>query len=188
MEHALNVERSASPITDSSRSDKSEDYCVENLRSNMELKIFRECENAKLPTRGTEYAAGLDLYCSKDTVLPPWTDDVSKNGGGLQPVRVSTGIRIELPVGTYGRLTGRSGATMRKMFVLAGVIDSDYRGPIEAMVVNLSAQEIVIRAGERIAQLLVEKYVFTDIVEVASFVDLNQTVRGEKGFGSTGYA
>lgn len=166
---------------------KKVEHCDENLRSDSELKIFRVCENAKLPTRGTYYAAGLDLYCSKDTVLPPWTNNVSRNGGGFQPVRVSTGLRIELPVGTYGRITGRSGATMRKMFVLAGVIDSDYRGTIDAMMVNLSAQEVVIRAGERIAQLVVEKYLYTDIVEVTSADDLKPTKRGESGFGSTGY-
>lgn len=92
-------------------------------------------------------------------------------------------LSFELPPGTYGRLTGRSSTTMRGILVLDGVIDADYRGSVDVMVINFNEEEITVQQGERIAQLIVEKIELPTLEEVKSLTD---TDRAEGGFGSTG--
>ena len=137
------------------------------------LKIKKLNPKAFVPTKGSEQAAGYDLYSIEETVVP-------RGGKAL----VSTGISMAIPIGNYGRVAPRSGLACKNFIdVGAGVIDSDYRGEVKVLLFNFSDLEFKVSPGDRIAQLIIEKYTRTDIEEVE---DLDATVRGEGGFGSTG--
>lgn len=128
---------------------------------------------AKLPTRGSARAAGLDL-CSVERLTIP--------SGGRAAVR--TGLAVAIPVGFYGRVAPRSGLAVRQgVDVLAGVIDSDYRGEILCALVNLGEEPFEVEPGARVAQLVVEAIALPR-AEWAE--DLDETERGAGGFGSTG--
>lgn len=133
--------------------------------------------DAKLPTYGTEYAAGADLYACLDepmTIAPG------------QTVLVPTGLAMEIPEGFAGLVYARSGLATRQGLAPAnkvGVIDSDYRGELFICIFNHSDMPRVITHGERIAQMILTPYLtglFTE-TDCLSFTD-----RGERGFGSTG--
>ncbi|RUS12687.1 Deoxyuridine 5'-triphosphate nucleotidohydrolase [Jimgerdemannia flammicorona] len=137
------------------------------------LRVKRLSEHAKLPTRGSAHAAGYDLYSSADTVIPA-------QGKTIVPTDISIGI----PTGCYGRVAPRSGLAYK--FFLdtgAGVIDEDYRGPLGVIMFNFSKEDYQVKAGERIAQLILEQIFTPEVVEVDS---LEETERGAGGFGSTG--
>ncbi|PWN40699.1 dUTP diphosphatase [Ceraceosorus guamensis] len=128
---------------------------------------------AKLPTRGSAFAAGYDLYASQGSVL-------KARARGIVP----TGIRLAIPEGCYGRVAPRSGlASKHGIDVGAGVIDSDYRGLLGVLLFNLSEEDFTINEGDRIAQLVIERIATPEVEQVA---DLDATVRGAGGFGSTG--
>lgn len=128
---------------------------------------------AKLPHRATTDAAGADLYC-----VDPFT---------LQPGErraIATGVSIAIPRGCYGRIAPRSGwAAKHGIDTLAGVIDSDYRGEILVLLINLSSEPFTAAAGERIAQLIIERIALCDFVWADA---LEGSERGAGGFGSTG--
>ena len=129
-------------------------------------------EDAQAPTRGSDEAAGYDLYSyESETVVPK------------QIKLIDTGISIRVPEGTYGRIAPRSSVSKKGILINAGVIDRDYRGPVKVMVHNLSNNDYVIKKNDRIAQLILEK-IKTPPVELVE--ELDDTVRGEGGFGSTG--
>ncbi len=128
---------------------------------------------AKLPSRGSARAAGLDLCAVERVTLAP---------GGRAAVR--TGLAVAIPEGFYGRVAPRSGLAVRHgIDVLAGVIDSDYRGEILCALVNHGAEAFEIEPGARVAQLVVEAIATPD---PAWADDLEETARGAGGFGSTG--
>ena len=136
------------------------------------IRIMKDDEDAIVPTRGSRYAAGLDLYSIEDKVVPV----------GQQRI-VSTGIRMALPPGTYGRIAPKSGlAANWSIHINAGVVDEDYRGVVKVLIHNLGRNVVNINKGEQIAQLIVEKIMKPDIKHVRS---LDVTDRGEGGFGST---
>lgn len=143
----------------------------------MEINIKLLNENAKVPTRGSEYAAGYDLYAAT-------TKDI-----GIAPhktVKVGTGISVELPNGTFGAIFARSGLATKKGLRPAncvGVCDSDYRGEYIVAIHNDTDEMMTIAAGERIAQLIVMPFV---AVEFNTVEELTETQRGDGGFGSTG--
>lgn len=128
---------------------------------------------AKLPARGSAEAAGLDLFSIEEVTLA---------AGARAMVR--TGLSVAIPRGFYGRVAPRSGLAVRAgLDVLAGVIDSDYRGEIMCALVNHGREELTLEAGQRVAQLIVEAI----ITPAPAWADaLDQTARGEGGFGSTG--
>lgn len=129
--------------------------------------------DAIIPTRGSKDAAGLDLYSIDYITIP---------AGGR--VLVPTGISISIPRNTYFRIAPRSGLAYKSgVDVLAGVIDSDYRGEIKVLLVNLSKELFSIAKGDRIAQGILELIQIPDVIEVES---LDDTDRGAGGFGSTG--
>lgn len=129
---------------------------------------------AKVPTRGSDLAAGYDLYSSGSAVI-------AARGRGVVP----TGIKIAIPEGTYGRVAPRSGLAVKKgIDTGAGVIDADYRGEVGVVLFNNSDEDFVIKEGDRIAQLIVEK-IWTGEIDVVDSLD--DTVRGSGGFGSTGH-
>jgi dUTP pyrophosphatase len=128
---------------------------------------------ARLPSRGSERAAGLDLCAIERVTLAP---------GGRAAVR--TGLAVAIPTGFYGRVAPRSGLAVRHgIDVLAGVIDSDYRGEILCAIVNHGSEPFEIEPGARVAQLVVEAIATP---EPAWADDLEETERGAGGFGSTG--
>lgn len=101
------------------------------------------------------------------------------------PVRVPLGIAVHLPPNTYGRLTGRSSTSLRGLFVIEGIIDADYRGRVDAMVHNFSDAPVLLKAGERFAQLIITPCINCNISQVEH---LSLSARGTGGFGSTGHA
>ncbi len=128
---------------------------------------------AKLPARGSRFAAGLDLSS---------IDDQTIHAHGRAIVR--TGLAVAVPHGFYGRIAPRSGlATKHGLDVLAGVIDSDYRGEILCALINHGDEPVEIAAGMRVAQLLIEAIATPD---PCWSEDMSETTRGEGGFGSTG--
>jgi len=129
-------------------------------------------KDAIKPSRGSDEAAGYDLYVYESGLLMP-------NETRL----FDTGISIRVPEGTYGRIAPRSSVSKRSILVNAGVIDRDYTGPVKVMLHNLSNDNFVIEKGNRIAQLILEK-ISTPEVELVD--ELDDTERGDGGFGSTG--
>ena len=128
---------------------------------------------ARSPTRGSAASAGLDLYAAESVSVPP-----------SGRVCVKTDIAMEIPFGYYGRIAARSGlALARGVAVGGGVVDSDYRGNIGVILFNLGEQAFEIAAGDRIAQLIIEKIVSLSPVCVQ---ELASSDRGVGGFGSTG--
>ena len=137
------------------------------------LEFMKLHPAAKLPTRGSRFAAGLDLYSIEAVRIP-----------AHGRVAVRTGLSVAIPHGFYGRVAPRSGLAVKHgLDVLAGVIDSDYRGEIMCALVNHGEESIEIEAGMRVAQLLIEAIATPEPVWSE---DLSQTERGEGGFGSTG--
>ena len=139
------------------------------------MKIYLLNENATAPTRGSDGAAGLDFYASEDIII-------LKNGKGL----ISTGIALEIPKGYYGRLAPRSGLSWKKhTIVSAGVIDEDYRGEIKVVLFNHADEHLSIKKGDRVAQLIIEKYYKFPMHIIHGEAEMNSN-RGTKGFGSSG--
>lgn len=129
--------------------------------------------NARAPSRQTSGAAGYDVFSSHDVVVP-----------SCGRMRVDTGVAIALPEGTYGRLAPRSSlAYYGGIDIGGGVIDYDYRGEISIIVFNHSGLPFEVKKGDRIAQLIIERIATPPVVIVDT---LDETKRGEGGFGSTG--
>ena len=142
------------------------------------IRVKRLTESAKLPTRGSVDAIGLDLYADlsghryKQTVP-----------AGQRAV-IECGISIAFPQGYYGRIAPRSGLALKKgIMVMAGVIDVDYRGPIKVLLFNTTSDVFFVDGGDRIAQLIMER---ADMLSVVEVDDLDATIRGGDGFGSSG--
>ncbi|MBM3293737.1 MAG: dUTP diphosphatase [Candidatus Aminicenantes bacterium] len=138
----------------------------------MELKVKRISPQAKLPTSGHPGDAGLDLYSAVDQVLGP---------GEVRAV--PTGIKVAVPAGHAGLIWDKSGISLKGVHRLAGVVDAGYRGEVRVVLVNLGGMPFEIKAGMKIAQMLVQPVGEVSVVETA---DLDETNRGEGGFGSTG--
>lgn len=137
------------------------------------LMIRKLSAHATLPTRGSPGAAGLDLYAAHAATVP-----------ARGHVLVRTDLCVMLPENTYGRVAARSGLALRHgLLVGAGVIDEDYRGNVGVLLFNHSDVDVELQAGERVAQLIVEKILRCDVVEAG---EPDDTARGERGFGSTG--
>lgn len=141
------------------------------------VKVQRLTPTAKLPTRATAGAAGFDLYSDEDFMSIAGTRHV-----------ISTGLRIEVPEGYEAQVRARSGLA-RDGFIIAnapGTIDSDYRGEVKVLLVNLGCGDIKreFRRGDRIAQLVFQK--LPDIIIEEAPVEETSTARGAGGFGSTG--
>lgn len=132
---------------------------------------------AHLPTRGSEYAAGYDLYAATDYDI-----EIAPH----QTVKVDTGLSMAIPVGYFGAIFARSGLATKQGLRPAncvGVIDADYRGPIIVALHNDSDEHQIIPAKSRIAQIVIMPYLPVIWDPVA---ELDETERGNGGFGSTG--
>lgn len=141
------------------------------------VRFKKLSENAVVPSYGTAYSAGADLYSAmqEDVIIAPETTKFIK-----------TGIAIEIPEGLVGLIYARSGMACKKGLAPAnkvGVIDSDYRGEIIVALYNHSDSAVTVASGDRIAQLVLTPYIKADFEEAD---ELDDTVRGDGGFGSTG--
>lgn len=136
-----------------------------------QIKLLSEF--AVCPVRSTPGSAGYDLFSAEDSF-------VSSLGGQKL---IKTDIAISIPKKTYGRIAPRSGMAMKGIGVMAGVIDSDYRGPVGVILINHSMTPYIIKKGDRIAQLILEKI---ETPEISIVDELTDTKRQNGGFGSTG--
>ena len=144
------------------------------MAGNIDVIRFKQLDpRAVLPKRGSVLAAGLDVFGIEDMSIGP-----------NQRVMARTGIAVAIPPGFYGRVAPRSGlAAKNGLDVLAGVIDSDYRGEIVCILYNTGDETINLPAGSKICQLIIEQIITP---EAAWATDLDDTARGAGGFGSTG--
>lgn len=142
----------------------------------IDLKIKKLLENAVIPSYGSASAAGADLYSAEEEI-------VIKPG---ETKLVHTGLAMEIPEGYVGLIYARSGIATKRGLAPAnkvGVIDSDYRGEIMVSIYNHSSETQTIAAGERVAQIVITPYLTVNFVESE---ELDDTLRGSGGFGSTG--
>lgn len=143
----------------------------------MRVNIKKLNENAKMPTYGSEYAAGADLYaaiCEDAVILPGETK------------LIGTGLSIEVPEGYGAFIYARSGLASKRGLAPAnkvGVVDADYRGEVMVALHNHSSEAQTVCVGERIAQMVIAPFLKAEFCEVDS---LSDTERGNGGFGSTG--
>lgn len=143
----------------------------------MNMNIKKLNEKAIIPTYGTEFSAGADLYACID-------ESVSFEPGETKLIK--TGLAMEIPVGYAGLIYARSGLASKRGLAPAnkvGVVDSDYRGEVMVALHNQSNEIQSIEPNERIAQLVVAPFLKVEFNEVDN---LDETDRGEGGFGSTG--
>ena len=142
-----------------------------------DVRIKKLRENAVVPTYGSEFAAGADLYAAIEdavTIAPAETK------------LIPTGIAMEIPVGYAGFIYARSGLASKKGLAPAnkvGVVDADYRGEVMVALHNHGTAEQTIEMGERIAQMVIAPFITANFIESETLED---TVRGAGGFGSTG--
>lgn len=144
------------------------------MPSTLDQLCFKQLDaRAVLPGRGSALAAGLDVCSIEDLKLEP-----------KQRVMARTGLAVAIPPGFYGRIAPRSGlAAKNGLDVLAGVIDSDYRGEVCCLLYNTGDEVIDLPAGSKICQLIVEQIITPEATWVS---ELDETTRGAGGFGSTG--
>lgn len=137
------------------------------------VKVKRIHPAAKLPARGSNRSAGADLCCLEAFTLGPG-----------ERKSAPTGLIVEILPGWYGRVAPRSGLAARHgVDTLAGVVDSDFRGELLVLIVNTGDAPVTFDAGDRIAQLIIERAAVCDYFWAD---ELNETERGDAGFGSTG--
>jgi dUTP pyrophosphatase len=141
------------------------------------IKVVKAAQRIALPQYESDGASGMDIrsFLDADVTIPP-----------LGRAKIPTGLRLEIPSGYEAQVRPRSGLAFKSGITVLnspGTIDSDYRGDIEIILVNLGTQDVVIKDGERIAQLVIAP-VCQAVITVADTLD--ETKRGSGGFGSTG--
>jgi len=130
-------------------------------------------ESATIPTRATDTDAGYDLYADQQGIIRAGERSV-----------VGTSVAVAIPPGYYGRVAPRSGLAVKKgIDVLAGVVDSGYRGEVGVVLQNLSKEDFSYEKGDRVAQIIIEQCFSVGWVELD---ELEDSVRSDGGFGSTG--
>lgn len=145
--------------------------------SKIQVKIKKLRENAVIPTYGTEFSAGADLYAAleHDEKIAPGETKF-----------IPTGLAMKIPEGLGGFIYARSGLSCKQGLAPAnkvGVVDADYRGEIMVALYNHSKEEKIVSSGDRIAQIVFAPFYMGDFDQVDK---LDETVRGAGGFGSTG--
>ena len=150
---------------------------MENNKIEIKIEKVEGCEDLSLPISASKFSSGVDLVSavSADTVLKP---------GKIK--LISTGIKIMIPEGYEGQIRPRSGLALKHGITVLntpGTIDSDYRGIVKVILINLGEEDFNIQRGDRIAQLVIQKIFFPNFKIVET---LNKTKRGEGGFGHSG--
>jgi len=137
----------------------------------MNIKLLNA--KAKIPAKGSIEAAGYDLYSVENYTLKP---------GERHAFEI--GIAMSIPKGLYGRIAPRSGLALKYgIDVMAGCVDSDYLGEIKVILINLGQEDFTVNEGDKIAQIIMESHTKLQLNVVD---DLEATIRGTGGFGSTG--
>lgn len=147
------------------------------LSNTFMVNVKKLRDDAIIPTQGSKYAAGYDLYAAIDAPITIKSEET---------VKIGTGLAFELPEGFFAGLFARSGLATKKGLRPAnciGVVDCDYRGEVIVAIHNDSNRNTVIAPGDRIAQMILLPYQSMEFTEVN---DLNETDRGDGGFGSSG--
>lgn len=137
----------------------------------MKIKVKLE-PWAIMPTRAHEHDAGLDLYAAEDKIIP-----------GYESEKFNTGVHIAIPEGYVGDVKSKSGLMMQYDILTDGTVDSGYTGSIWVKLFNNSPLDYEVKTGQKIAQIVL-KAIITPELEVVD--ELEETPRGESGFGSTG--
>ncbi len=136
------------------------------------VKFVKMHGMVRTPSYATKYSAGMDLYADEYRIIPP----------GLSAA-IRTGIKVQVPQGTYGRIAGRSSISLQNLHVSGGVIDADYTGEIFIIMFNNNTvSDWVIERGRKIAQLILERICHPELKEVTHLL---KSERGTGGFGST---
>ncbi|XP_050990537.1 deoxyuridine 5'-triphosphate nucleotidohydrolase, mitochondrial isoform X1 [Labeo rohita] len=152
---------------------RSKSDAANGYEEQMVLKFAKLTENATTPSRGSNRAAGFDLYSAYDYSIGP-----------MDKALVKTDIQIAVPHGYYGRVAPRSGLAVKHFIdVGAGVVDEDYRGNLGVVLFNFNKEPFEVKKGDRIAQLICERICYPQLQELQT---LDDTERGAGGFGSTG--
>ncbi len=137
------------------------------------LKVKKLDKNAKLPVYAKEGDAACDLFALDNVEIKPG-----------ERVQVGTGIAVEFPEGYFGAIWDKSGLSHKHgLKTLGGVVDSGYRGEVMVGMINLSNEKYTIEAGHKVAQMILQKREYTNIVESDT---LSDSARGDSGFGSSG--
>lgn len=140
----------------------------------MQLKVKKISPGAKLPVYGHAGDAGMDLFAAEEVVL-----------GRGEVKAVPTGIKMAIPEGYVGLIWDKSGVSLQGVHRLAGVVDAGYRGEVKVVMVNLGKKPYVFKQGQKVAQMLIQPVITVEVVDVGQD-ELENTSRGEGGFGSTG--
>jgi dUTP pyrophosphatase len=138
----------------------------------MELRVKWIHPDANIPTYGHPGDAGMDLFAVVDRTLAPG-----------EVFAVPTGIQVAIPAGFVGLIWDKSGLSLKGVHRLAGVVDAGYRGEVQVVMINLGKEPFALKKGMKIAQMLIQPVAAVTIVESDT---LDDTSRGEGGFGSTG--
>ncbi len=153
------------------------DLVVKKNRIEIKIEKVKGSEDLPLPISTSEFSSGVDLLSAEvsETVLHP---------GKIK--LISTGIKIMIPKGYEGQIRPRSGLALKRGITILntpGTIDSDYRGIVKVILINLGEEEFIIQRGDIIAQLVIQKIFFPNFKLVET---LDETKRGEGGFGHSG--
>jgi len=145
----------------------------------VEIKIekIKGCEDLPVPLSASKYSSGVDLFSAEEHEISIKPNEIKL---------ISAGIKIDIPDGYEGQVRPRSGLAVKHGITVLnspGTIDSDYRGIVKVILINLGGKEFSIQRGDRIAQLVIQKIYFPNFKVVQS---LNNTKRGEGGFGHSG--
>lgn len=140
----------------------------------MKIHFQKIDPSAKLPSYAYEGDAGMDIFSCQDVEIAPGTHEV-----------ISTGLKIAIPEGHGGFVWDKSGISVKNhITIIAGVIDSNYRGELKIALSNLGKKPYQVKKGEKIAQLIIKSVVAPEIMEVDELSNTDE--RGDKGFGSSG--
>lgn len=146
------------------------------MENKVRIRVKKLREDAIVPHYNHEGDAGMDLYSVEDVILWP-----------NEPVAVSTGLSIELPIGFVALVWDKSGLSLKEgIKTMAGVMDSNYRGEYKIVLLNTTSQYYYLDKGDKIAQLLIQPVMRAEVEELKEGEQLSETTRGANGFGSTG--
>ena len=146
---------------------------IKNSNNVCKMEFVKLTENAKTPVRGSLYAAGYDLFSAETKIIP-----------SQDRCLVMSDIAVKVPAGAYGRIAPRSGLALKEFVdVGGGVVDGDYSGNIGIILFNHGINPFLVTKGDRIAQLIIEKVLQPELIEVKQ---IEKSARGQNGFGSTG--
>lgn len=139
----------------------------------MNISVKKLYSASRMPTYAHPHDAGMDLYSCEDITI-----------ASRERRAVGTGVALEIPEGYVGLVWDKSGRALHDgLSTLAGVVDASYRGEIKVVLLNCTDHTVIIAAGEKIAQMLIQPVVHATLFEVR---ELSETLRGDGGFGSTG--